>query len=191
MELHSAGHHGGIVAAPHYAAAEAGRDILGEGANALEAMIAMAAAIAVVYPHMNHVGGDGFWLFRHGSGRVRVIDAAGFAGERARRELYRDDEVIPPRGPLAALTVPGAVGGWALAREAYMVTRSQARLTSEKLAEFNDVPGFAATFLSEGKAPAEGAVLRQAALADTIDHLAHAGLDDFYRGDVGREVGED
>jgi len=215
MELHSAGHHGGIVAAPHYAAAEAGRDILGEGANALEAMIAMAAAIAAVYPHMNHLGGDGFWLFRHGSGRVRVIDAAGFAGERARRELYRDDEVIPPRGPLAALTVPGAVGGWALAheasrafggklpldalfapairqaREGYVVTRSQARLTSEKLAGLNDMPGFAATFLSESKAPAEGAVLRQAALADTIDHLAHAGLDDFYRGDIGREMAAD
>src|SRR5207248_2262151 len=110
MELHSAGHHGGIVAAPHYAAAEAGRDILGEGAHA---------------------------------------------------------------------------------REGYVVTRSQARLTSEKLAELNDVPGFASMFLSEGKAPAEGAVLRQAALADTIDHLAHVGLDDFYRGDVGREMAAD
>jgi oxamate amidohydrolase len=215
MELASAGHRRGIVAAPHRAAVEAGRDIFAEGGNAIEAMIAMAATIAAVYPHMNHVGGDGFWLFRNSSGRVRVIDAAGSAGERARRDLYREYDAIPPRGPLAALTVPGAIGGWALAheaarayggklpmdalfapairhaREGYGVSRSQARLTSEKLAELKDVPGFAAVFLSEGKAPPEGTVLRQAALAGTMDHLAHAGLDDFYRGDVGREVAAD
>ena len=47
------------VAAPHLLAAEAGRAILGEGGNAIEAMVAMAATIAVVYPHMNALGGDG------------------------------------------------------------------------------------------------------------------------------------
>src|SRR5215831_2717000 len=99
MDLHSAGHRRGVVAAPHRAAAEAGRDVLAEGGNAVEAMIAMAATIAAVYPHMNHLGGDGFWLLRDPSGRMRVIDAAGFAGERARRELYREYEAIPPRGP--------------------------------------------------------------------------------------------
>jgi len=215
MDLHSAGHRRGIVAAPHHAAAEAGRDVLAEGGNAVEAMIAMAAAVAAVYPHMNHLGGDGFWLFREPSGRRHAIEAAGFAGELASPELYRDCEMIPPRGPLAALTVPGAVGGWALAQEAarafggrmplaglltaairharegYAVTRSQARLTAEKLAELKDVPGFAKTFLIDGKPPAEGAVLRQEALAATLDHLAHAGLDDFYRGDVGREIAAD
>ena len=50
----------GIVAAPHHLAATAGQEVLAEGGNAIEAMIAAAAAIAVVYPHMNHVGGDGF-----------------------------------------------------------------------------------------------------------------------------------
>src|SRR5262245_6359794 len=214
MELHSGGHRRGVAAAPHGLAAQAGRDVLAEGGNAIEAMIAMAAAIAAVYPHMNHVGGDGFWLFRDRSGRLHVIDAGGPAGGRARRELYRDYETIPPRGPLAALTVPGAVGGWSLAhdaaqaaggkmplelllapairfaRDGYAVTRSQAQLTAEKLPEF-DVPGFAATFLVDGKPPAEGTVLRQTVLADTLDHLAHAGLDDFYRGDVGREIAAD
>jgi len=215
MDLHSAGHRRGVVAAPHRAAADAGRDILADGGNAIEAMIAMAATIAAVYPHMNHVGGDGFWLFRDGSGRMRAIEAAGFAGEQARRELYRDDETIPPRGPLAALTVPGAVGGWVLAaeaaraaggdvpldvllaaairhaREGYVVTRSQARLTAEKLAELKDVPGFAEAFLVDGKPPDAGETLRQSALANTLDHLARAGLDDFYRGDVGREIAAD
>ena len=118
MDLHTAGHRQGVVAAPHHAAVEAGRATLGAGGNALEAMVAMAATIAAVYPHMAQIGGDGFWLVREPSGRVRALMAAGRAGANARRELYRDDETIPPRGPLAALTVPGAISGWMLALEA-------------------------------------------------------------------------
>ncbi len=105
--------------------------------------------------------------------------------------------------------MPGAVGGWALALEAakaaggklpldvllapaiaqarngYTVTRSQARLTQEHLDGLKDVPGFAPAFLVDGKPPAVGTVLKQEALAATLEQLAHAGLDDFYRGDVG------
>jgi gamma-glutamyltranspeptidase/glutathione hydrolase len=188
---------------------------MAEGGNALEAMVAMAASIAAVYPHMNHIGGDGFWLVREPKGRVRAIMGAGPAGSGARPELYRDCDAIPARGPLAALTVPGAVGGWMLALEAakaeggtlpldvllgaairqardgYAVARSQARLSAEKLAELNDAPGFAGAFLPEGKPPQAGATLKQTAFAGTLDHLAHAGLDDFYRGDVGREIAAD
>ena len=51
--------------------------------------------------------------------------------------------------------------------------------------------GFCATFLLDGKPPAEGATLRQVALAATLDQLANAGLGDFYRGDVGREIAAD
>jgi gamma-glutamyltranspeptidase/glutathione hydrolase len=224
MDLHTSGHRQGVVCAPHHAAAEAGRATLAEGGNAIEGMVAMAAAIAAVYPHMNHVGGDGFWLVREPSGRVRAFMAAGRAGANARRELYRDYETIPPRGALAALTVPGAIAGWLLAleaakahggrmplsdllapairhaREGYVVTRSQAALTADKLAELKDVPGFAPSFLVDGppaeagkklKPPEVGKTLTQAALAATLDHLSHTGLDDFYRGDVGREIAGD
>src|SRR6185312_5553156 len=118
MDLHSAGHRRGVTAAPHAAAAEAGRAVMAEGGNALEAMVAMAASIAAVYPHMNHIGGDGFWLVREPNKRVRAIMAAGPAGSLAKPELYRDYESIPTRGPLAALTVPGAIGGWMLAVQA-------------------------------------------------------------------------
>ncbi len=214
--LHSAGHRRGVVCAPHAATAEVGRAILGEGGNALEAMVAMAASIAAVYPHMNHIGGDGFWLVREPNKRVRAIMAAGPAGSRAKPELYRDHEAIPSRGPLAALTVPGAVGGWMLAveaaravggkglplelllhaaigqaRDGYVVAKSQARLTAEKLAELKGVPGFAETFLPDGKPPEAGTRLKQSALAFTLDHLARNGLQDFYRGDVGREIAAD
>ena len=214
-ELHSAGHRRGVVAAPHGATVAAGRQILAEGGNALEATVAMAASIAAVYPHMNHIGGDGIWLVREPKGRVRAIIAAGPAGANARPELYREHDTIPARGPLAALTVPGAVGGWLLALElakahggrmpldvlfgaamraasdGYPVCRSQARLTTEKLSELKSAPGFAATFLADGKPPEIGATLRQTALAATLEHLVHAGLDDFYCGDVGREIAAD
>ncbi len=216
IDIHTAGHRRGVVCAPHAAAAEAGRAILGEGGNALEAMVAMAASIAAVYPHMNHLGGDGFWLVREPNRRVRAIMAGGPAGSLATPALYRNHEAIPSRGPLAALTVPGAVGGWMLAveaaravggkglpldlllhaaigqaRDGYVVTKSQARLTTEKLAELKGVPGFADTFLPDGKPPEGGTTLKQSALAFTLDHIARAGLDDFYRGDVGREIAAD
>jgi gamma-glutamyltranspeptidase len=216
MDLHTAGHRRGVTAAPHAAAAEAGRHILAEGGNALEATVAMAATIAAVYPHMNHIGGDGFWLVHEPSGRVRALMGAGPAGAKATPQLYREHgfDEIPSRGPLAALTVPAAIAGWMLALEAakaigarmpldvllgaairhaqgYTVTRSQARLTAEKLAECKDAPGFAATFLVDGKPPAEGATLKQTALAATLEQLVQAGLGDFYRGDVGREIAAD
>jgi gamma-glutamyltranspeptidase len=215
MDRHTAGHRRGVVCAPHHEAVEAGRSILAEGGNALEAMVAMAAMIAVVYPHMTHVGGDGFWLIRFPNGRLHTIMAAGPAGEYANPDFYRGFETIPPRGPFAALTVPGAVGGWIRALEAakanggklptdvvllpaivqarngYVVSRSQARLTAEKLFELSVAPGFAETFLRDGEAPAEGSTLAQEALATTLRHLALEGLDDFYRGDVAREMAAD
>ena len=51
-----------MMVAPHHLAAKTGSDILKEGGNAIEAMIASAAMISVVYPHMNSMGGDNFWL---------------------------------------------------------------------------------------------------------------------------------
>jgi oxamate amidohydrolase len=217
MTPHTAGHRRGVAAAPHRAAAEAGRAIFAEGGNALEAMVAMAATIAAVYPHMNHIGGDGFWLVREPSGRTRALMGAGPAGARATPALYREQgyDAIPPRGPLAALTVPGAVGAWMLALDAakanggklpldvllapaiiparagYALSRSQALLTRTKPAECRAAPGFAAQFLVDDKPPAEGAMLKQTALAATLEQLAQAGLDDFYRGDVGREIAAD
>ena len=215
MPLHSAGHRRGVVSAPHHSVVEAGRAILAEGGNALEAMVAMAATAAAVYPHMNHIGGDGYWVVRRQTGRVDAIMAAGPAGAKATPELYRGYETIPIRGPLAALTVPGAVGGWmaaleaakasggklpldvllapaiAHARNGYVVTRSQAQLAQEFLDELAPMPGFAETFLADGQPPEAGTTLKQEALAETLAHLAHTGLDDFYRGDVGREIAAD
>lgn len=207
----------GVVAAPHIDAAEAGREVLNDGGNALEAALAAAATIVPAYPHMNHIGGDGFWIIREPADRVRYFEACGYAGARATPALYRDRSLdrIPERGPLAALTVPGAVGGWLLALEAakanggrmpvarllepaiararagYPVSKSLAwRFTTERGASI-EAPGFAETFLPGGKPPKLGEKLSSGRLADTFEQLARAGLDDFYRGDVGREIAAD
>jgi oxamate amidohydrolase len=205
------------VAAPHILAAEAGRAILDEGGNAIEAMVAMAATIAVVYPHMNSIGGDGFWLIGEPGGRVRAIEACGFAARDATIEHYRrlPRQAIPARGADAALTVPGTIGGWALAlelsasqggriplsdmlgnavrlaREGYPISASEARTTPLEYESLKEAPGFAEAYLRDGEPPKLGEARRAAPLAETLDHLTRAGLDDFYRGDVGREIAAD
>ncbi|MBV9077069.1 MAG: gamma-glutamyltransferase [Methylobacteriaceae bacterium] len=204
-------------AAPHHLATATGRGILAEGGTALEAMVGMAATIAVVYPHMNSIGGDGFWVVREPGGRVRAIEACGPAGALATTSRYRAKgyDTIPFRGPDAALTVAGAVGGWAAALDYAQslggampldalladairyagqgcpVSESEIRTAPNEPEALRAAPGFAETFLLDGKWPERGAVRRQPALAATLSHLASAGLDDFYRGDVGREIGAD
>ena len=205
------------VAAPHTLAARAGRDVLADGGNAVEAMIAMAATIAVVYPHMNAIGGDGFWLVREPSGKVHAIEACGPAGRKATIGRYRDKgyDAIPPRGPDAAVTVAGAVGGWALAKElavalggrmpvaelladaigharnGYAISPSEGRTVPFAEALLREAPGFAETFLTEGGRPKAGTLRKAPALAATLEQLGNAGLEDFYRGDVGREIAVD
>jgi gamma-glutamyltranspeptidase/glutathione hydrolase len=205
------------VAAPHHAAVEAGRAVLAEGGNAIEAALAAAAAIAVVYPHMNGIGGDNFWCIRETSGRVRAIAAAGPAGSRATIAAYRaaGHDAVPSRGALAALTVPGAIAGWqaaaAIAREnggrlpidmllhhavhaardGHAVGASEARYVLRDDSDLLALPHFKETFFIEGKQPNAGTRRSLPRLADTLEHLARAGLEDFYRGDIARELASD
>ena len=83
----------------------------------MEAMIAAAATIAVVYPHMNSIGGDGFWLILRPGSEPVGIEACGVAAQAATIESYRARGLsnIPVRGPLAANTVAGTVSGWDVA----------------------------------------------------------------------------
>jgi len=205
------------VAAPHRLASEAGRAVLAEGGNAIEAMVAMAATLAVVYPHLNSIGGDGFWLVHEPGGRLQGIEACGPAGTLATIERYRGKgyDILPSRGPEAALTVAGVVDGWQLAlelsrslggrmplrellldaishcREGTAVSDSELRSQPHALEELKTAPGFASGFWSDGAPPKSGARRKPEALGATLQQLADAGLDDFYRGDVGREIAAD
>ena len=92
----------GMVMAPHRAASEGGAEVMRDGGNAVEAMIAIAATIAAVYPQMNWIGGDAFLVIAEPGRPPRVIDACGAAGSLATAE--RSDQsagyhVLPTRGP--------------------------------------------------------------------------------------------
>ena len=157
----------GMAVAPHHLASQSALAILREGGSAIEAMVAAAAAIAVVYPHMNGLGGDGFWLIVPPEGDPIAIDASGAAGSLATLEAYAGQQHIPHRGPQAALTVAGTVSGWdealrisrdltgralpvarlladaiGYAEDGIPVTASQAHATASKLEELRHQPGF-------------------------------------------------
>jgi len=109
-----------MAVAPHALAAQSALEVLREGGNAIEGMIAAAATIAVVYPHMNSIGGDSFWLMHVPGHAPGAIDACGAAPSRASIDWYREqgvEEAIPLRGGLAANTVAGTVAGWGVAHE--------------------------------------------------------------------------
>jgi oxamate amidohydrolase len=208
----------GMVVTPHHLASQAGLAVLREGGNAIEAMIASASTIAVVYPHMNGIGGDNFWLISVRGKPPIGIDGSGRAAISASRKWYAEREirtVIPSRGPLAALTVAGAVSGWDAAlklahanggrlplsrllsdavhyaRAGFSATSSHVQNQIDKLDELQPVPGFSASFMPEGALPTVGAVFRNPRLASTIEHLAAAGLDDFYRGELAAAMASD
>lgn len=205
----------GIAVAPHSLAAQSALAVLREGGNAIEAMVAAAATIAVVYPHMNSLGGDGFWLIMPASGDPVAIDASGPAGSLATLNRYAGMSKIPTRGVDAALTVAGTVGGWqeALAVAAELggntplprlladaihyaqagipTTVSQFNATSSKRAELQNIPGFAETFLPDGAVPPAGSLFRQPRLAVTLQTLADKGLDGFYRGALADSIARD
>lgn len=208
----------GMVTAPHHLAAQAGLSVLSDGGNAIEAMIASAAAIAVVYPHMNGLGGDSFWLIGKPGLMPIGIQACGRSAAAATRDWYRERgcAAIPGRGPLAALTVAGTVDGWEKAQnlsrrqhggrlpmsrllqdairyawEGVPVPQTLHENAKKKRPELQDVPGFADVYLPKGAPLAVGSKLRQPRVADTLARLSQAGLSDFYRGDVARSMAAD
>ncbi len=207
----------GMVTSPHQLASQAGLAVLREGGNAIEAAVAMAAALPVVYPHMTSIGGDGFWLVSIPGQDVIAIDACGAAAEHATLDLYKKarHKAIPWRGPLAANTVAGTISGWGEvlclsgelggklplsrlvedaawhAEHGIVVTKSQADLTAEKLKELKDMPGFAAQFLLDGKAPREGARMSFPALGKTLKRLGKDGTADFYSGKLAKLITAD
>ena len=206
--LHSALGLSGCVSAPHRAAAMVGCDILEARGSAIEAMVAMAATIAVVYPHMNGIGGDAFWLIHRPGEAPVAIAGAGRAAALATVDRYasRGYDAVPFRGPDAALLVPGAIATWqhalkllggrhmplqdllepaiGYAADGFAASQSQHRLTAWRAADLHNVPGFAGIFLPSGEAPQPGDRFRQPAMSSTLSHLAREGLDSFYRGNI-------
>jgi oxamate amidohydrolase len=204
----------GMVSAPHARAAASGARVLAEGGNAIEAALATAATLAVVYPHMTGLGGDSFWLIAEPGQMPFTIDGAGRAGAGVSVSLYQERgfNEVPWRGPLAANTVAGAVSAWsaafevsrrwggrftleriveeavALAEQGTVVTGGHADALARFRAVLEPMPGFSALHFVDGKPPAAGTVLRQPALARTLSTLAREGLASFYSGPLADQI---
>jgi gamma-glutamyltranspeptidase len=193
------------VAAPHELASVAGLQMLARGGTAVDAMVAVNAALGVVYPHMTGVGGDAFWLIHDAAtGTQHVLNASGRAAAAATCELYAGAAEIAPRGPRAALTVPGAVDGWAqaharfgrmpfadclrpaidLARDGFPVAESPARYA----AEYRDLLAGTPYLGPGGAPPRRGDILRLPRLADTLEAIATGGRDAFYEGEIAAAI---
>lgn len=104
-----------MVTAPHALAAQCGLFTLREGGNAADAVISVAAALAVLYPHMTGIGGDVFFLYYdEKAGQVHGYNGSGAAAQMATLAHYRERHLhrIPERGGAAVLTAPGTVDAW-------------------------------------------------------------------------------
>lgn len=197
----------GMVVCPHWQASEVGAEILRRGGTAVDAAIATQAALGVVYPHMTGIGGDAFWLiYDAGASTLRGLNGSGRSASIATPEWYRAQghSQIPQRGPLAALTVPGAVASWQQAHEqlgqlpwatllqpaidlatnGYAVTHSQANWTHRDRTYFEAHSPVPNPFLPHGQIPKAGTVLPNPDLAAMLQILAAEGADAFYHGSI-------
>ena len=201
----------GVVSSPHYLASTAGTSVLQAGGSAVDAAIAACATLGVVYPHMTGVGGDALWLIHDAAtGRVRALNGSGRAVARASRAYFRAQgyDAVPARGPLAAITVPGAVDSWceahenfgrlplasvlaaaiSYARDGYPVCAGLARCLGDVAQVLGAYEHTLRTFLPDDRPPRMGEVARLPRLAATLEAVAEKGRDGFYSGPVAEEM---
>ncbi len=199
--------------APHRQAADIGYALLQQGASAIDAMVAAAAAITVVYPHMNSLGGDGFWLIHYPGQAPVAIDACGTAAALADLSFYAGHPVIPSRGGAAALTMAGTLDGWhaarlwhasqggtvrplaellapaiTLAKAGVEVTASLQRASEKVASDLANAAAYQRLFCPQGRTLVAGDTLRNPRLATFLERLAQHGTDDFYRGALAAEL---
>ena len=194
----------GAVATPHYLASAVGAATLERGGNAIDAIIAANLALGVVAPYFCGYGGDLFAIVWDGALTGYLGSGRSPSGTSA--DAVRSRSVngqMPVFGP-DSVTVPGAVAGWfdllerwgtrsfgdlaqdaiRLARDGFEVTPGGAIAIGEARRMYRDFPSWQATY---GDA-IEGSVLRQPALARTIELLASDGPDAYYRGPIADDI---
>jgi gamma-glutamyltranspeptidase/glutathione hydrolase len=197
-----------MVACPHALASSAGADVLRAGGSAVDAAIAAASVLGVVYPHMCGIGGDAFWLIYDARRRkVDYLEGGGRAAANGRLEFFQGKNLseIPFRGILpATLTTPGAVASFCeaharygklplardlesaigYARDGYPVTARLARWIGEVVPELRGDAGCAELFLTDGGPPGAGARPKNKARARPREAIGANGRAGFYDGSV-------
>lgn len=200
----------GMAATSQPLAVNVALDVLKSGGNAIDAAIAANAVMGLVEPTGNGIGGDLFalvWDAR--SKKLHGLNASGRSPGKLSMQHFREAgyEMIPDFGPLT-VTVPGCVDGWYelheafgtkpmaellqpaidYARNGFPVTEVIAKGWQSSVRVFEKYPGFAETFLIDGKAPVKGQIFRNEKLAGTLELIARNGREGFYRGPVAEEI---
>lgn len=198
----------GVVVSGHPLASVAGLNVLQNGGNAFDAIVATAAVVAVTKPSMTGIGGHNLAIIWDAKRKeLSAMDANGHAPAAATRERYKDG--IPDTGPLSA-SVPGTVAGWdallsrfgtrrladliqpaiGYAERGFPVNqllRSEIVGMEQELARW---PSTAEVLLPGGKVPEATHVLRQPHLAASLRLIAEGGPEVFYEGELAQRIGE-
>jgi gamma-glutamyltranspeptidase/glutathione hydrolase len=209
----------GMVASTSRLASQVGVEVLKRGGNAVDAAVAVAFALAVVYPPAGNIGGGGFMMIRLRDGRTTAIDYREMAPAAAHRDVYLDKngKLIEGEGSSTigyrAAGVPGTPAGMALALKKYgsgrltwaQLIEPARRLAAEgfplsyglarSLRSSKDLleryPDSRRIFLNNGRFYDEGDTLRQTELAATLARMQRNGVREFYEGETARLVAAD
>jgi gamma-glutamyltranspeptidase / glutathione hydrolase len=197
----------GVVATAHQYASLAGLEALRAGGNAVDASIVAGAVLMTVKPWSGHLGGDVFMLVHRPGEDVVAINGNGAAPAAATAGHYRAQGGIPTHGLLAA-SVPGTVRAWQTAHDRFgslpladlfqpaiehaergvPVSPAIQRGLAFDANTARHYPDAAAVLLPGGDVPKVGDIFRQPGLARTLRRIAQHGPDDFYSGDLAREM---
>lgn len=203
----------GVVATSQPLAAQVGLDVLRRGGNAIDAALATAAALTVVEPTSNGIGGDLFALVWDGD-TLHGLNASGpaFAASDAQRLRDGGATSMPELG-WDAITVPGGPNGWAMLHERFgsqslgeilggaidyaengypvspVISTLWADAAKRYLAQTDpQYAGWAEVFAPGGAAPAAGQKWASPAHAATLRRFAEVGFEDFYTGQVAEQI---
>ena len=197
----------GMVATSHPLAAQAGLDILKTGGNAIDAAVATAAALTVLEPTSNGVGGDAFALVWH-QGRLHGLNSSGSAPQKLSLEALRTAGLEHmPRFGMTPVTVPGVPAAWAVltkrfgalpltaslrpaidyARNGAPVAPMIADLWQQAFSMFRTQKDVSFRhwfdcFAPEGHAPKAGEMWRSESLAQSLSVIAESDAKAFYEG---------
>jgi gamma-glutamyltranspeptidase / glutathione hydrolase len=197
------------VVTPHHLSAEAGKQIIQQGGNAVDAAVAAVAAQGVVAPETSGVGGDLFALIHSpGSGKPRALNSSGRAGSGASAAALRNTGAtdVPGDHP-AAVTIPGCVDGMialvselgyldiaqvlapaiALAADGFEVSTEQAGAFDRQASKYRDNPAVSC-FYPNGETVKRGDRVKRIDLAETLQAVANGDRDAFYLGRAGKDI---
>ncbi|MBN2346747.1 MAG: gamma-glutamyltransferase, partial [Candidatus Aminicenantes bacterium] len=200
----------GMVAASQPLAAQVGIDILKRGGSAVDAAIAVNAALGLMEPSGSGIGGDLFAIvWDNRAGKLFGLNASGPAPAALSLAHFQEKGIgeMPEKGPLP-WTVPGCVAGWfalhrrfgrlpmrdvlapaiAYAENGFPVSELIAFYWQRSVKAFEAYENFQKLYVSGGRAPAKGDVFRNPELAATYRLLGRKGDDAFYRGEIARRI---